>query len=89
MHTCAYEWRLIAVYKNVDIDYVDATISRVDTDYLVISSFPAQLGMHTAFQRFLEDDVIYDCAPDRCIGKVEESACDRKRHLVPEATIYT
>lgn len=53
MHSYAYEWKLVAVYKNVDIDYADATISRVDTDYFVISPFPAQLVMHTAFQRFL------------------------------------
>lgn len=71
--------------KNVDIDYVDATISRVDT-----APFPAQLVMHTAFQRFLKDYVIYDCAPDRCIGKVDKlRTVYRKRHLVPEATIYT
>lgn len=75
---------------NVYIDYVDATISRVDTDYFATSPFPAQLVMHTAFERFLEDDVIYDCAPDRCIGKVyEPRIVYRKRHLVPEAAICT
>ena len=87
MHTCAYEWKPSAVYRNVYIDYVDATISRVDTDYFII---PAQLVMHTAFQRFLKDDVIYDCVPDRCIGKADNlRTVYRKRHLVPEATIYT
>lgn len=59
-------------------------------DCFVISPFPAQLVMHTAFQRFLEDDMIYDCAPDRYIGKVDNlRTVYRKRHLVPEATVYT
>ncbi|CAG8907052.1 unnamed protein product, partial [Penicillium egyptiacum] len=74
MHNCVHDWTLAALNKNVDIghywyafDCVEATISGVDTDSLGHITFARSASHATRLvqQRFLDNDVIYDHAPDK------------------------